>query len=167
MHLARIARTSFCLSVTIAKALEPKQRPAGFQTHQFPVGTRCFSSSNQFSTTVTVEAGSSGSTLQTNRCPSVVTSYSWPILDTRLPPKPSHIWKSAVLITGEAVKQAVAARAPQIFLAAASAGVRRVPRRYTWSAALAVMMAEHGSACAAAGSVLAGVVFAIGISRAV
>ena len=68
-------------------------------------------------------------------------------------------------LSGEAVKQAVAARAPQIFLAAASAGVHRVPRCVT--ATHAVVMTDLGTARAATHPVLAGVVGAIGISPAV
>ena len=66
---------------------------------------------------------------------------------------------SSRLIGGEAVEQGVAARGPEVFLAAAPAGVRRVPRGVP--AALAVMMAELSSPCIAAGPVAAGVVRAI------
>jgi len=62
----------------------------------------------------------------------------------------------AVSIRSEAVERAGTARAHQIFLAAASGGVRRVPRRV--AAACAIMMAELRSARAAARPVLTGVV---------
>ena len=61
-------------------------------------------------------------------------------------------------LNGEAIKQAVAARTPQIFLAAAAGAMRRVPRRGMLTTTRAVMVAHPGTACTVARPVLTGCV---------
>ena len=61
-------------------------------------------------------------------------------------------------IDGKAVEQAVASGALQIFLAAASGAMRRVPRGGILPAARSVMMAYLGTTITVAGPILAGFV---------